>query len=250
MNLTEKQILDNWNELIGYINLCGDERKQNLIDLYDYFNDELMLMPASGKEYFHSCYPGGYVVHVLNVIKNSIKLSNLWKEAGSINNFTEKELIFCALNHDLGKVGDKNNKYYVEHNDQWRKQRGELYKVNEDLTYMEVADRSLFLLQEFGVPYNQNEFIAIKVHDGLYNDGNKSYLIGWSDYKSLRSNLPILLHHADMMSTRIEYEEWKSTQQSGNSSPSKQFTKKSNIKKIKLPSNAAKIANNFFDGGK
>lgn len=251
--LTEKEILQNWEELLSYIDKVGDHRKENLRKLYEYFEDELMFMPASGKEYFHSCHPGGYVEHVLNVIKNSIKLSILWDEAGSVNNFTEEELIFCALNHDLGKVGDKEHNYYEEHNDNWRKQRGELYKHNEELTYMEVADRSLFLLQEFNVPYNQNEFIAIKLHDGMYSDANKTYLVGWSDYKSLRSNLPIVLHHADMMSTRIEYEQWKSTQKNGKSTNIevlKQTKHKGNIKKLNLPPSAAKIASNFFDGDK
>lgn len=249
-SLTEQEILDNWNELLSYVDMLGN-RKENLHKLYEHFKDELMFMPASGKEYFHNCYPGGYVVHVLNVIKNSIKLSELWKESGSVNNFTNDELIFTALNHDLGKVGDKDNKYYVEHDEQWRKSKGELYKINEDLTYMEVADRSLFLLQQFGIPYSQNEFIAIKLHDGMYSDANKAYLIGWSDYKTLRSNLPIIVHHADMMSTRIEYEEWKTNKHNANSThTSKQITPKRNIKKMNLPPSAAKIASNFFDGGK
>jgi len=49
---------------------------------------------------------------------------------------------------------------------------------------------------------------AIKTHDGLYDEGNRPYYISNSRESKLRSNLPILLHHADHMASRIEFEMW------------------------------------------
>ena len=37
---------------------------------------------------------------------------------------------------------------------------------------MTVPDRSLFLLQEAGIPISQDEYIAIRTHDGLYDQAN------------------------------------------------------------------------------
>ena len=69
---------------------------------------------------------------------------------------------------------------------------------------MKVPDRSLFLLQECGIDVSENEFLAIKLHDGLYSKGNESYLMGGLPEFSLNCDMPILLHHADHLATLIE----------------------------------------------
>ena len=65
--------------------------------------------------------------------------------------------------------------------------------------------------------------VAILTHDGLYEDGNKAYLMNWADEKSLQTNLPLIVHHADHMASRIEYERWKSTKGSIKEKPNKQY---------------------------
>ena len=42
------------------------------------------------------------------------------------------------------------------------------------------------------------------------DSANDSYLKPWGKEKALWNNLPIILHHADHMASRIEYEAWKS----------------------------------------
>ena len=78
---------------------------------------------------------------------------------------------------------------------------------------MTVPDRSLFLLQARGIKVSMNEFFGIKLHDGLYEDANKAYYISNAKESKLRTNLPIVLHHADHMASRIEYEKWSSNQE-------------------------------------
>lgn len=205
MSLTSQQIVDNWTELLSIIeNTFKGERKEKLLELYYHFEDRFLITPASGKTYYHGAYPGGLVEHTLNVINFAKQLYELWIHNGDNPNFTEEELIFSALNHDLGKIGDLDGPYFVEHNEKWRKDRGEIFIHNDKIRWMDVADRSLWLLQYFGVKYNQTEMLAIMLHDGLYDEANKSYLIAYTEGKQLRDNLPILLHQADIMATLIE----------------------------------------------
>tara|TARA_X000001382_G_scaffold128756_1_gene119181 strand:- start:538 stop:681 length:144 start_codon:yes stop_codon:yes gene_type:complete len=47
MHLDEKQIADNWLTLMGIIDKEFDgERKQKLNEMYTFFQDRMMMMPA------------------------------------------------------------------------------------------------------------------------------------------------------------------------------------------------------------
>jgi hypothetical protein len=170
-----------------------------------------MLMPASHKKEYHNAFPGGYVEHVLRVIKCSSELYHVWKNMGTdMSTFTVEELIFSALNHDLGKMGDEENESYIPQTDNWRREKlGEDYMFNEKIPFASVPDRGLFLLQSYGIQYTFNEMIAIQTHDGLYDEGNKKYLISYIPGQKPRTSLPYILHQADLMASRIEFErEW------------------------------------------
>jgi len=67
----------------------------------------------------------------------------------------------------------------------------------------------LFLLQHYGVQMTENEYLGLKLTDGLYEEANKSYYIGYTPERSLRTNIAYILHQADMMATHIEYDQWK-----------------------------------------
>lgn len=210
--LSAEQIVLNYEEFIGIINKSfSGERQEKLLKIYEEdFKERVMYAPASAKVYYHSCFPGGYIYHVLNVIRNTILFSEMWTESGQTKNYTDEEAIFSALNHDLGKLGTVDQPYYLDSTQKWKIDRGELYDFNENLVpYMNVHDRSLFHLQNYGIPVTNNEFLSIKLHDGLYDEGNKGYYISYSEYKQIKTNLPYILHQADLTSTRIEYNEYK-----------------------------------------
>jgi len=77
---------------------------------------------------------------------------------------------------------------------------------------MTVPDRGLFLLQQAGIQLTTNEWIAIKTHDGLYDQANEPYLKGFMPETKPRTSLPFILHQADLMAARIEFErEWLDT---------------------------------------
>jgi hypothetical protein len=69
---------------------------------------------------------------------------------------------------------------------------------------MRIADRSLYYLQQAGISVSENEFLAIKLHDGLYEEGNKVYYMAYGKEFQIKTNLVHILHQADLMSAKIE----------------------------------------------
>ena len=166
---------------------------------------ELALAPASGKLNFHSAYVGGYIDHVMNVARNSLRMMKLYKEAGGIIDFTQDELLFAAFHHDLGKLGSKGKVHYVTNPSDWHvKNQGKIYVSNSDLSYLTHTDRTFFLLQEYGIKYNENEYFGIKLTDGMYDEDNVKYFKVFDPKNYLKSNIQFILHWADHMSTCIE----------------------------------------------
>jgi len=213
--LTTKQIQNNWKKLIQliddtFVDTEDNERHTKLREMYDYFEDRMIIAPASGKEHYHNAHVGGYVEHVLHVIDSALKITNLWQASGATINFTTEEVIFAAMHHDLGKVGDMNKDYYVPQDSEWhRKNKGEIFTHNDALQYMTVTDRAIFLLNQFGLVMSENEYIGLRLTDGLYEEANKSYYISYNPAWQLKSNIAYILHQADSMATHIEYDEWK-----------------------------------------
>ena len=209
--LNEQQIQDNWIELRGIINdTFSGERLDKLNKMYDYFEDRMVMAPASGRAHFHNAMVGGYVEHILHVVKFSQEVRDIWEKNGATINFTNEELVFAALHHDLGKVGDMENDYYIPQESEWhRKNRGEIFTHNGALQYMTVTDRAIFLLNQFQIPMTENEYIGLRLTDGLYEDANKSYYISYNPDWALKTNIAYVLHQADMMATKIEYDEWR-----------------------------------------
>jgi len=212
MNFTAEQLQENWEIFNNNINtFISGTRKQSLLSFYKKYEDRLVLMPASIKKEYHGAFPGGYVDHVNRVVRCSLKQYELWKEEGvDITTFTLEELIFSAINHDLGKMGDEKYEAYIPQTDKWRKDKlGEDYMFNKSLAFASVPDRGLFLLQDNNIKVTFNEMVAIQTHDGLYDEANKKYLMGYSAEQKPRTALPYILHQADMMAARIEWEsEW------------------------------------------
>jgi len=198
-------------------------------------------MPASYKKEYHNAFPGGYVDHILRVVDCALKLNNVWIEMGvDDSTYTKEELVFAALNHDLGKMGDEENESYIPQTDQWRKDKlGEDYTFNTRLAFASVPDRGLYLLQQHGIKYSFNEMIAIQTHDGLYDDGNKKYLMAWSPEQRPRTALPFIIHQADLMASRIEFEyEWLPKFKNSNSKNFKLDANLSSEKKIPIKTKA------------
>jgi len=204
--LTEEQILENLQKFYGFIEkYITSDRKDALLEFYKNREVTLAISPASTKLNHHNCFPGGYVDHVNRVIEGALVMDKVWERFGQKKDYTIEELVFSAINHDLGKLGTNEEPFYIPNDSQWHvEKQGAHFKYNTKITHMRIADRSLFYLQQANISVSENEFLAIKLHDGLYEESNKSYYITYSPDSEIKSNLPYILHQADLMASRVE----------------------------------------------
>ena len=211
MTKNERQEIEvQLKKFIGIIKkeFCGD-RKTKLLMMYKEFGERLLLAPASGKAVFHNAFPGGYLDHVLNVIELAIRNTKTMMEMGFKVDYNREELIFAAMHHDLGKLGDETEPYYIPETSQWhRENQGSLFKHNPALQYMSVTDRTLYLLQAYDVHVTNKEWMGIKLSDGMYDDSNKKYLMSYSQDHHIDTELHRIINWADHMATILEKNLW------------------------------------------
>ena len=208
MKKTDAELKQNYDKFLAIVNkYFTGERLEKLLFMYsdDELGGNLMVSPASGNKNYHNAYEGGYIDHIFNVCKNALKMKKTFEEAGGVCDFTEEELLFVAIHHDLGKLGTKEELHYAPNDSKWHiENRGELYKRNEKNSFMAITDRTLFTLSKYGIVINENEYFGIKLTDGLYDEDNEKYYKVYDTSKYLKSNIQYIMHWADHMSTVIE----------------------------------------------
>lgn len=207
MKLSAEQLKENFDVLIKVIEtkIVSEERKKSLVKLHEDWYDRIATAPASTKISYHNAFPGGYVLHVLNVVKAVGLVADVWKKMnGRDLDFSQEEMYFSAVCHDLGKIGTAEEDNYIPCEEQWMLKKGQAYMMNPKIQYMKVAERSLMILQSFSIPVSEKEYLAIKLHDGLYEESNKSYYISYSEEYALKTMLPYILHQADLIASKAE----------------------------------------------
>jgi hypothetical protein len=217
MELTAEQIQSNWNKHLKIVeHYISSPRKEQVLELFKSLEDKMVLAPASGKAHFHNAIPGGYIDHVNRVVESAIKHMRLWEEMGATIDFSEEELVFSALMHDLGKIGDGEKEGYIPQTDNWRQNKlNERFLPNPELPFMLIQDRSLYILQKYGIPVSHTEYLAIRLHDGIYDDANKAYFFSSNPDSKFRTNIVYILHQADMMAAKVEYNMWQNSGRPG-----------------------------------
>jgi len=240
--LSAEQIQANLQKFYAIIEkYISEPRTTKLLALYQSQEDNLAFAPASSRASYHNAFPGGYVDHVNRVVESALKVTQLWEDMGATINFTTEELVFSAINHDLGKLGRDGQPAYIPNDSEWHvKNQGAIYKPNTELAFIPIQDSSLFILQQAGIELTFNEWVAIKTHDGLYDDGNKAYLISSQNESKLRCSLPLILHQADILAARVEWEkEWIDKV----GAPIKKEVKASTPTQFKQKAESTKLAN-------
>jgi HD superfamily phosphohydrolase YqeK len=205
-NLSPEQMAENLAKFYSLIDkYISGGRKDKLIEMYKDIEETLATSPASTKISHHNAFAGGYLDHVIRVTEAALVFEKVWDKFGQNKNYTTEELAFAALNHDLGKLGTNDEPVYIPNQSQWhRENQGLMFNYNPAITHMRIAERSLFVLQKYGIQVSENEFLAIRLHDGLYEEANKQYYITYNKDTELRSNIAYILHQADLMSSKIE----------------------------------------------
>ncbi len=231
MSLKAEQISNNYEKHLKIIDHYLGGRAISCKEMIKQLGEEYIMAPASGKTWFHNAFAGGYVDHVNRVVQYAVKQSQLYKDMGGTVDYTEEELVFSALFHDLGKIGDPNIPSYIPQTDKWRQDKlNEMYTPNSELEFMLVPDRSLFTLQKFGIELTKNEYLAIKLHDGVFSDANKPYFFTNNPNARMRTSIVNVLHSADFLASKVEYDIWK--RNGGNTNSTVKKTKSSTGKRV------------------
>ena len=242
--LTAEQIQSNWEKHIKIIDHYIGERKDAVMAMLEHMSETYIMAPASSKTWFHNAFGGGYVDHVNRVVQYALEQHKLYKKMGGNIDYTEEELVFSALFHDLGKLGNGDVPNYIPQTDKWRQDKlSEMYTYNSDLDFMLIPDRSLFILQKFGIKVSQKEFLAIRIHDGVFDKANEAYFFSNVESSRQKTSIISVLHTADFLASKVEYDMWKKN--GGSTKPKSQKTQSSTGKKVNSSEGLSKMLKNL-----
>ena len=205
--INQEQMDNNWEELMSIIDTYFEgEQKENILKLHSDFEDEYKTAPASGRPNYHNCFKGGYLDHVLHVIKNSLMIKNQYTANGVKCIHSDADVVLAAMFHDLGKLGDGTQPYYKYQTDDWRRKKlKEWYTHNKDLDYMTVHDRALWILAKYNVDLNPHVYKDILCADGLFDPAAETYFRAYNDTRHV---LGSIVHFGDWLSTICEKQNW------------------------------------------
>ena len=244
MSLSAEKIQSNYKKHFKIIDTYLGDRKDSVKDMLKHMEEIYIMAPASGKTWFHNAFAGGYVDHVNRVVEYAVKQSRLYEEMGGLIDYTEEELVFAALFHDLGKLGDGDSPNYIPQTDKWRQDKlSEMYTYNSELDFMLIPDRSLFILQKFGIKVSQKEFLAIRCHDGVFDKANEAYFFSHVESSRQKTSIISVLHTADFLASKVEYDIWKKN--GGTSQPKRPKTTSSTGKSVKSSEGLSNILKNL-----
>ena len=244
MSISAEKIQANYEKHLKIIEKYIGERKEAVISMIKHMEDTYVMAPASGKTWYHSAFPGGYVDHVNRVVEYAVKQSRLYQEMGGNVDYTEEELVFAALFHDLGKMGDGDRPNYIPQTDKWRQDKlSEMYTYNPELDFMLIPDRSLFILQKFGIKVTQKEFLGIRLHDGVFDKANEAYFFSNVESSRQKTSIISVLHCADFLASKVEYDIWK--RNGGSTSTKVQKTQSSAGKRVNSSEGLTNILKNL-----
>lgn len=181
-------------------------RTVKLMKMYEELEPRLRSAPASSQVHFHYASPGGYLFHVCHVIDAAIEVSKLYGKLGGTLDFEHAELVFAAMHHDLGKLGDEDGPAYIKESDQYWIKKGYTHKYNEEVQKMSYDDRTVYLLNKYGVQYTKKELLGMKMADGLFSEANKEYFQAKGVFP-MKTSLGHIIHWADWMAANAEKDE-------------------------------------------
>ena len=242
--LTAEQIENNYDKHLKIIEHYLGERAIACKEMIKHMEDNYIMAHAYGKTWFHKSFAGGYVDHVNRVVQYALEQDKLYQKMGGTADYTKEELVFAALFHDLGKMGDGDKPNYIPQTDKWRQDKlSEKYTYNSELDFMLIPDRSLFILQKFGIKVSQKEFLGIRLHDGVFDKANEAYFFSHVESSRQKTSIISVLHTADFLASKVEYDIWK--RNGGSSKPKSQKTQASSGKKVNSSEGLSKMLKNL-----
>jgi len=179
--MENNKIIERFNHLLGRL----DGRKAQVTKFIKKLENETAYFTAPASTRFHLNRKGGLLEHSVGVTETLLQIKETlapW--------ISDESCIIVGLFHDLGKAGMPGKPLYLPNPDQWQAEnRNRKYIVNPDLTTMDIAVRSLYLVAQ-NITLTEEEAQAIAYHDGQYLEGNK--IVAHQE-----ESLTLLLQYAD-----------------------------------------------------
>ena len=175
---------------------------RNVEDFVERIPEEYFTSPASTK--YHGAFSGGLMYHSLGVLKAVLDTCDVYlgglyviDTSRRYNDiFTRIRYDICSnlpaiLLHDFSKVG----KYkFIEDKNKWK------YNYNSEPSFQHGAESYRRIIHE-GFHLSKEWELAVVYHMGVFNVSKQEMM----DFSSISEKVPevLLLHHADMISTKI-----------------------------------------------
>ena len=155
--MNERELTDLWT---AYTKLTDKITGHGggIAQMLEALGDRILMCPAEPRNDSPGCEPGGLIRQAIAVAKGMKRVNDTF-EMG----VTTESILVVGLLHEIGKVGNLDEPYFLPEVESWRREKlGAFYKPNERLGRTTIPERSLFLLQHFGVKLAEEEFMAIR----------------------------------------------------------------------------------------
>lgn len=175
---------------------------RNVEDFVERIPEEYFTSPASTK--YHGAFSGGLMYHSLGVLKAVLDTCDVYLGGLYVIDisrryndiFTRIRYDICSnlpaiLLHDFSKVG----KYkFIKDKNKWK------YNYNSEPSFQHGAESYRRIIHE-GFHLSKEWELAVVYHMGVFNVSKQEMM----DFSSITEKVPevLLLHHADMISTKI-----------------------------------------------
>jgi len=151
-----EQVHKNFELFVSLVKKVKDDDVRNALTvLCETVGSRMAACPASTNTKYIGAFPGGLVWHSLEVLKVMKELNKVYDAKLSTDT-----LIVTALFHDIGKIGNKTEDYYLPQESDWHVKRGMMFTINENISNIPVSTRSLWWLSS-EVALSETEIHAI-----------------------------------------------------------------------------------------
>lgn len=153
------KINENWGKFSSIVGrIENSEVREGAQKLCNDLHDRLAVCPASTRTDYVGCFTGGLVWHSLNVLRAMKNMRSAFDLDSKVH---ADSMIILGLFHDLGKIGNSNEDYYLPQASDWHRNKGMLFEINNEISSVPVAIRSVWWLNQYGIPLSENEINAI-----------------------------------------------------------------------------------------
>lgn len=189
MELSEDLKINNLATYKHYLhNLIGEDVTNDLINLLG-GDEEIMNASFGMTEDSNTAYDGALIRMALSIANYAKRLNELLPEEKRVAN---SSIYKVALLHHIAKAV-----MYTKNTNDWEvKNRGILYKFNNNDISLRCGERSVLLAMTAGVKFSDDEFEAMRVIDKI-NEGDNT--VRWYG-----STLSMLIRQANEIITLIE----------------------------------------------